>query len=181
MNTIDLISNLDNIFESLITEDLLLLIKKYAEFNGELTVFNTTVKSKDDFKTITMIPDFNFDEKGKLNFSDKLVPFETQYNVSTLRNCSRCCDYDEIVLISENNLSSKHEVFVYFVSETNKNFPTFEEVKNNFENDKYTTYDSLINCSITPTLGIFNNKTDRILLFTALCSDIETLENKELY
>lgn len=181
MNTIDLFSQLDNIFESLVTNELLLLIKKYAEFNGEKTVFNTTIKSKDDFKTVTMIHDFDFDKNGDIIFLDTQIPVESLYNVSTIKNCSRCCDYDEIVLIYGNNSSSKINVFIYFVSETNKNFPTFEEVKNNFENKTYTSYQSLIDCNLNPKLGIFNRKTDRVLLFTALCSDIETLENEDLY
>lgn len=184
MNYEELISFLNKTLTEVISPIFLERVKVWSKYDGDILYddYSISVENKGIFKQVDEIPKWNFVDNKIVFSKNETEIIETIYDVTLIKNSSRCTAYNEVVLISERKENGK--LYIYAVRSNYLNIPTFEQLKNDFEKQKTTRYNSLITYNIDNyVLQPYDDKSDRILEFTAIYSDLESLslEFTELY
>ena len=189
LDSLKLSKKLDSFLNKIISPEFIEIAHKWACYNGSpIHLYNVSIENKGVFehKYLTNKVDIGFDENGNFNFhisEEKNEETIDVYDVSIIRNSSRCCDYDAMLLVSKrtesvNNKKRELKIFIINNDDNNDNFPKFTKIKNDFESGNYYGTNLLYNF-----LGEYKLMSplnyDRILCYTAIYSDLQQLEDME--
>ena len=188
LNSLKLSKKLDSFLNKIISPEFIEIAHKWACYNGSpIYLHDVSIENKGvfEYKYLTNKIDVGFDENGMFNVhisEEKNEETIDIYDVSIIRNSSRCCDYDAMLLISKRIKSvnnKKIELKIFIINDddnNNDNFPKFTKIKNDFESGNYYGTNLLYNF-----LGEYKLMSplnyDRILCYTAIYYDLEKLEN----
>ena len=187
LDSLKLSKKLDSFLNKIISPEFIEIAHKWACYNGSpIHLYNVSIENKGVFehKYLTNKVDIGFDENGNFNFhisEEKNEETIDVYDVSIIRNSSRCCDYDAMLLVSKrtesvNNKKRELKIFIINNDDNNDNFPKFTKIKNDFESGNYYGTNLLYNFFGEYKLMSPQNY-DRILCYTAIYSDLQELEN----
>ena len=187
LDSLKLSKKLDSFLNKIISPEFIEIAYKWACYNGSpIHLYNVSIENKGIFehKYLTNKVDIGFDENGNFNFhisEEKNEETIDIYDVSIIRNSSRCCDYDAMLLVSKrtesvNNKKRELKIFIINNDDNNDNFPKFTKIKNDFESGNYCGTNLLYNFFGEYKLMSPQNY-DRILCYTAIYSDLQELEN----
>ncbi len=187
LDSLKLSKKLDSFLNKIISPEFIEIAHKWACYNGSpIHLYNVSIENKGVFehKYLTNKVDIGFDENGNFNFhisEEKNEETIDIYDVSIIRNSSRCCDYDAMLLVSKrtesvNNKKRELKIFIINNDDNNDNFPKFTKIKNDFESGNYYGTNLLYNFFGEYKLMSPQNY-DRILCYTAIYSDLQELEN----
>ena len=189
LDSLKLSKKLDSFLNKIISPEFIEIAHKWACYNGSpIHLYNVSIENKGVFehKYLTNKVDIGFDENGNFNFhisEEKNEETIDVYDVSIIRNSSRCCDYDAMLLVSKrtesvNNKKRELKIFIINNDDNNDNFPKFTKIKNDFESGNYYGTNLLYNFFGEYKLMSPLNY-DRILCYTAIYSDLQQLEDME--
>ncbi len=190
----------EKLLTQIITPYFLESVERWARYTGErfdIGDADVYVENMGEFKQTTKIPDIDWTDGKMTNKGEK--DYHTFYDVTMIRNSSRCTDYNKIVIVAQrypeyftdkDKAERPAEIFIYAVFEDEygikpdngqyTKFPSFERLKEDFESKKYCQYNSLIrNFCGRYTLATYNDCSDRIFSITAIASDLEWLNDDE--
>ena len=187
LNSLKLSEKFDSFLNKIISPEFIEIAHKWACHNGSpIHLYNVSFENKGIFehKYLTNKVDIGFDENGNFNFhisEEKNEETIDIYDVSIIRNSSRCCDYDAMLLVSKrtksvNNKKRELKIFIINNDDNNDNFPKFTKIKKDFESGNYHGTNLLYNFFGEYKLMSPQNY-DRILCYTAIYSDLQELEN----
>lgn len=187
LDSLKLSKKLDSFLNKIISPEFIEIAHKWACYNGSpIYLYNVSIENKGVFehKYLTNKVDIGFDENGNFNFhinEEKNEETIDIYDVSIIRNSSRCCDYDAMLLVSKrtesvNNKKRELKIFIINNDDNNDNFPKFTKIKKDFESGNYHGTNLLYNFFGEYKLMSPQNY-DRILCYTAIYSDLQELEN----
>ena len=187
LDSLKLSKKLDSFLNKIISPEFIEIAHKWACYNGSpIHLYNVSIENKGVFehKYLTNKVDIGFDENGNFNFhisEEKNEETIDIYDVSIIRNSSRCCDYDAMLLVSKrtesvNNKKRELKIFIINNDDNNDNFPKFTKIKKDFESGNYHGTNLLYNFFGEYKLMSPQNY-DRILCYTAIYSDLQELEN----
>ena len=187
LDSLKLSKKFDSFLNKIISPEFIEIAHKWACYNGSpIYLYNVSIENKGVFehKYLTNKVDIGFDENGNFNFhisEEKNEETIDIYDVSIIRNSSRCCDYDAMLLVSKrtesvNNKKRELKIFIINNDDNNDNFPKFTKIKNDFESGNYYGTNLLYNFFGEYKLMSPQNY-DRILCYTAIYSDLQELEN----
>lgn len=187
LNSLKLSEKFDSFLNKIISPEFIEIAHKWACYNGSpIHLYNVSIENKGIFehKYLTNKVDIGFDENGNFNFhisEEKNEETIDIYDVSIIRNSSRCCDYDAMLLVSKrtksvNNKKRELKIFIINNDDNNDNFPKFTKIKKDFESGNYHGTNLLYNFFGEYKLMSPQNY-DRILCYTAIYSDLQELEN----
>jgi hypothetical protein len=188
--------DIDEILKSLVTPRFLELVEKWSRYEGDkfyIGDVDVSIENMGTFKKTDMIPKFDIINGDILFDESEMEEYVTFYDVTKITNNCVCSKYNNRILIAERypenlplSYKDRHPAKLWIFSifnveliddSTYTEFPSFERLKNDFENAVYKNYQSLLSefCSeyrIVP----FNSRTDRIVNFTGIESDLEYIE-----
>ena len=191
----------EKLLTQIITANFLESIERWARYTGErfdIGDADVHVENMGEFKRTTQIPDMTM-KGGKMVFG-KEKDHHTFYDVTMISNSSRCTDYNKIIIIAQrypeyftdkDKAERPAEIFIHAIFENSDygiapdngqytKFPSFERLKEDFENKKYCQYNSLIrNFCGRYSLATYNDCSDRIFSLTGIASDLEWLNEDE--
>lgn len=187
LDSLKLSKKFDSFLNKIISPEFIEIAHKWACYNGSpIYLYNVSIENKGVFehKYLTNKVDIGFDENGNFNFhisEEKNEETIDIYDVSIIRNSSRCCDYDAMLLVSKrtesvNNKKRELKIFIINNDDNNDNFPKFTKIKKDFESGNYYGTNLLYNFFGEYKLMSPQNY-DRILCYTAIYSDLQELEN----
>ena len=187
LDSLKLSKKLDSFLNKIISPEFIEIAHKWACYNGSpIHLYNVSIENKGVFehKYLTNKVDIGFDENGNFNFhisEEKNEETIDIYDVSIIRNSSRCCDYDAMLLVSKrtesvNNKKRELKIFIINDDDNNDNFPKFTKIKKDFESGNHHGTNLLYNFFGEYKLMSPQNY-DRILCYTAIYSDLQELEN----
>ena len=187
LDSLKLSKKFDSFLNKIISREFIEIAHKWACYNGSpIYLHNVSIENKGVFehKYLTNKIDVGFDENGMFNvhISEEKNEIDIDiYDVSIIRNSSRCCDYDAMLLVSKrtesvNNKKRELKIFIINNDDNNDNFPKFTKIKNDFESGNYYGTNLLYNFFGEYKLMSPQNY-DRILCYTAIYSDLQELEN----
>ena len=183
--------------EKIVTPEFLEAVEKWARYKGEdfsIGDADIYVKNKGQFVRTTMIPAMIRGANG-IEFEFKnMKPHHTYYDVTLISDSATCSHYSRYLLVAQAERFSgdeamwnPSELYIFPIKGENDEqlkvgyLPTFEEVKNNFENRGYTAkYQSLIHnfCNTYKLVG-FNEVSDRIRTFSVVYNNLYQLQHDE--
>lgn len=184
MNSEKLNFKLNDFHRSIITPDFLETVERWSRYQGEkLEVGSVFLEDMGTFTKVTKIPKLIWDKEGRFTLDPvKTKNHRTIYDVSLIRNISRCTNHSNIVIISERpgkyEDDKPRDLLIYSVTSGKGTtlHPTFHKLKKDFQSQAYKPYHSLLRnfCGVY-SLMPYNANTDRIFNFTAIYSDLELL------